>query len=264
MPDFTDQTGRNVSFTANPSKIISLVPSLTELLSDLGLDAEVAGITKFCIHPSHWHTAKTIAGGTKNLDIGRIRSLQPDLILASKEENIKEQVEELAVSYPVWVSDIHNVSEAMQSITEIGKLTGRTDPANNLVSAINEQFSRLALHPHRPKVIYLIWREPYMTIGGDTFIHSMLDRAGFDNIYKDALRYPSVTLGEIAEKRPNYIFLSSEPYPFRERHAAEIRKEMPEAKIVLVDGEMFSWYGSRMLYAPSYFLNLWTYGLHGK
>lgn len=264
MPDFIDHTGRKISVTANPSKIVSLVPSLTELLSDLGLDKEIIGITKFCVHPSHWRSIKNIVGGTKNLNVRTIADLNPDLILASKEENLKTQVEELSSVYPVWVSDIHNMAEALTAIEEIGLLTCKTNSAEKIISSIKEQFSLLGNKPEKPTVVYLIWRKPYMTVGGDTFIHSMLDAAGFENIYKNELRYPPVNMHTIAEQKPDYIFLSSEPFPFNEKHVAEIRQEIPNAEIVLVDGEMFSWYGSRMLQAPSYFLNLWSYGLHGK
>ena len=264
MPDFIDNTGQIISLTSNPSKIISLVPSLTELLCDLGIDEDVVGITKFCVHPKSWFSKKIKVGGTKNLDIQRIHELQPDLIIASKEENVKTQIEELSVSYPVWISDIHNVAEALKAIEEIGLLTGKIECARELISSITAKFSQLKTVNPKPKVIYLIWRDPYMTVGGDTFISSMLEAAGFENVYKKEHRYPSVTIREMAAQKPDYIFLSSEPFPFKEKHVLEITKELPGEKVVLVDGEMFSWYGSRMLYAPSYFLNLWTYGLHGK
>ncbi len=116
MPIFTDQTGREVSIPSHPQRIISLVPSQTELLFDLGLEEQVAGITKFCVHPEKWFRSKTRIGGTKNIKSALIHQLQPDLIIANKEENVKEQVEELAAHYPVWVSDIHDLQSALDMI----------------------------------------------------------------------------------------------------------------------------------------------------
>jgi ABC-type Fe3+-hydroxamate transport system substrate-binding protein len=256
MPVFIDQIGKNVSITATPQRIISLVPSQTELLSDLGLTNEVIGITKFCIHPTEWFTNKKKVGGTKLLNLETIHELQPDLIIANKEENVKGQVEELEKYYPVWVSDVNNLADAYEMIEQVGLITDKQQTAGEIINSIKNNFAQLQTSNHKPQTIYLIWQKPYMTIGGDTFIHSMLQAAGFDNIYKDKTRYPEITITELQTLKPELLFLSSEPYPFQQKHIDELQTCLPDTKILLVDGEMFSWYGSRLLQAPAYFAKL--------
>jgi len=263
MPGFIDQTGRSIYLDKIPAKIISVVPSLTELLYNLGLKDEVVGITKFCIHPEKWFLTKPKTGGTKTLDIPHIHGLHPDLIIANKEENVKGQVEALAAHYPVWVSDINDLEDAYQAIEQIGDLVGRKESAESIIRDIKRNFTQLIMPKLKPRICYLIWRNPCMTVGGDTFIHSMLEAAGFENVFKDEMRYPIVSLDDIAAKNAEWIFLSSEPFPFKEKHIEEMKEHLPGATFLLVDGEMFSWYGSRMIHAPSYFLNLW-HGIHGK
>lgn len=243
-----------------PKKIISLVPSQTELLYYLGLDEEVIGITKFCIHPNKWFRNKTRVGGVKSIDSHKIISLQPDLIIANKEENIKEQIEPLQKLFPIHVTDVSTLAEAYEMISTIGTLTFTQTKAIKLINDIKNSFSSLhnSLQHQPKKVCYLIWRNPYMTIGGDTFINDMLQQAGFINIFKEQTRYPTTTLAEIDSLQPDYIFLSSEPYPFKEKHIAEIQTAYPQLypKLKLVDGEMFTWYGSRLLKSVAYFKQL--------
>jgi ABC-type Fe3+-hydroxamate transport system substrate-binding protein len=256
MPVFTDQAGRNISIPDDPERIISVVPSQTELLFDLGLHDEVIGITKFCVHPKHWFKSKTRVGGTKNLDIEKIKQLRPDLIIANKEENLKEQVEELEKYFPVWVSDVTNLDDACHMIEQLGLIVGKEKQANNLINSIREKF---VLHPAPQKPLtacYLIWQKPYMTIGGDTFINFMMEAAGFENIFKSKARYPEIRIEELVAYDPQLLLLSSEPFPFRQKHVKELQSQLPNSKILLVDGEMFSWYGSRLLQAPEYFLSL--------
>lgn len=257
MPLYRDQTGQQLLLNEPPKRIISLVPSQTELLYDLGLRDEVIGITKFCIHPDNWFRGKQRVGGTKNLRMDVIRDLKPDLIIANKEENVKEQVEELVAHYPVWTSDIHTPQQAFEMITEIAKIINKEAAAKELLFDIKNNFEQLRNSiSTNHRAVYLIWQEPYMTVGGDTFIHAMMKLAGFENIYGDQLRYPGITLEEIAAQKPAYLLLSSEPYPFKQKHIEEIQPHLPGTKILLVDGEMFSWYGSRMLMAASYFREL--------
>lgn len=259
MPVYTDQTGRMVRLDGYPEKIISVVPSQTELLYHLGLEKEVTGITKFCVHPAVWHQTKTRVGGTKQLNIETIRQLQPDLILANKEENVKEQVEELEKYFPVWVSDVHSLAEALEMIQQVGLITGRQQKAGEIIGAIQSGFSRLPVFDNPCKVCYLIWQKPYMAVGGDTFIHSMLEAAGFDNVLKHKSRYPQISLSEIMHAGCEILMLSSEPFPFQQKHADELQPILPGIKILLVDGEMFSWYGSRLLQAPGYFQKIHQY-----
>ncbi len=253
MSLYTDQAGRTINIPLTPKRIISLVPSQTELLFDLGLDEEVVGITKFCIHPENWHRSKTRVGGTKQLNMETIHTLKPDLIIANKEENVKEQVEELAVQYPVWVSDVNNLEDACEMIAQVGLITNRNEQAIQIAAQIRNEFGKLKTKNHKPKTVYLIWKDPYMTVGGDTFIHAMLTAAGLDNIFANNTRYPELTLTQLQAANCELLLLSSEPYPFKQKHIDKLQALLPATKIILADGEMFSWYGSRLLKAPQYF-----------
>jgi ABC-type Fe3+-hydroxamate transport system substrate-binding protein len=256
MPAFTDQIGRTILLPQIPRRIISLVPSQTELLFSLGLDETVVGITKFCIHPNAWFRSKPRIGGTKAIDAAQIDLLQPDLIIANKEENDKQQVEALAARYPVWVSDVKTLSDALAMIRSVGALTGKETRAGELANEIDARFSILTTPSKTAMVAYLIWYRPWMAAGGDTFIHHMLARCGFDNAFGDRNRYPEIDLNSLTGIHDLTVLLSSEPYPFRQRHIHEIQKNLPNARIMLVDGELFSWYGSRLLHAPDYFRQL--------
>ena len=251
-----DQMGREVTFNYYPERIVSVVPSQTELLYDLGLDKEVIGITKFCVHPDEWFRNKTRVGGTKKLDIEKIRSLKPDLIIANKEENTQEQIEELAKEFPVWISDITNLPGALNMIQALGQVTGMEGKANKLVEEIVQGFNELHKANAPKRVAYFIWRNPWMSIGNDTFIHSMIHFMGWQNVLAGARRYPEITLEELKEYNPELILLSSEPFPFKEEHIAEVKAVLPDVQVMLVDGEMFSWYGSRLKKAIAYLQEL--------
>lgn len=220
----------------------------------MGLEEEVVGITRFCKHPAAWYRSKTRIGGTKDIHPDIIRSLQPDLILANKEENDRQQIEQLFPHYPVWVSDIATLDDALEMIITIGDLTGRAGNALSLVK--NIQYAFQTSTPPSRRSAYFIWRNPWMVAGGDTFIQHMLEHCGFVNIFHDKARYPTIQLEELAQRNCELVLLSSEPYPFREKHIAEIKTVLPSAAIRLVDGEMFSWYGSRLLESPAYFRRL--------
>jgi ABC-type Fe3+-hydroxamate transport system substrate-binding protein len=238
------------------NRIISLVPSQTELLAYLGLDIEVIGITKFCIHPDEWYRNKTRIGGTKKINLKTIDELSPDLIIANKEENVKEQVEALAERYDVWVSDVNNLSDALQMIKDIGKLTGKSQQTNSLACEIRKGFKKIKVesaHKRKIPTAYFIWKDPYMVAGGDTFINDMMSYCGMENVFSDRSRYPEITFDNIKEEKTELILLSSEPYPFQEKQLEQIQKYLPGIKIKLTDGEMFSWYGSRLLKSIDYF-----------
>lgn len=259
MLQTTDQTGREVIIRDYPARIVSVVPSQTELLFDLGLKDKIVGVTKFCVHPAEALKTKTIVGGTKKLNIEKIRSLNPDLILANKEENLRSEIETLAKDFPVWVSDIKTLDDAISMIHSIGELTNKVSDANVLcqkTTAAFAQLSTLNFELQTNRSVYLIWHNPIMTIGSDTFIHHMLHRCGLQNVFSDRTRYPEISAQELAETNPEIILLSSEPFSFREKHIEHYQSICPSAKIILVDGEMFSWYGSRLQYAPEYFHRL--------
>ncbi len=236
-----------------PKRIVSLVPSQTELLYHLQLETETIGITKFCVHPPHWLLEKTRVGGTKNINIDIIKSLKPDLIIANKEENIKADVMHLANDFPVWVTDVKNLDDAKNMILDIGSLTHKTVESRKIWDDIQHLSDhRTPLQQCVKKAIYLIWKDPYMTVGGDTYINEMMKLAGIDNLYKDSLRYPAISDLQEAAEQADLILLSSEPYPFKENHVEELKKIFPNKEIMIVDGEMFSWYGSRLLESIPY------------
>lgn len=256
---FTDQLNREILINYPPKRIISLVPSQTELLFELGLDKEIIGLTKFCIHPIEKFAERTKIGGTKKLNIELIRELKPDLIIGNKEENQQSQIETLMEDYPVWMSDIYTLEDAKKTIAQIGELVDRQPEASYLNHLINAGFNDLQTlavkNGINKKVAYLIWKKPYMLAGRDTFIDNILAINGLSNVIKER-RYPEIELNKLAELKPDLIFLSSEPYPFKEEHLEEIRQVIPEAKVMLVDGEMFSWYGSRLVKAVQYLFQL--------
>jgi ABC-type Fe3+-hydroxamate transport system substrate-binding protein len=259
MPQYRDQLDNLILIHGMPKRIISLVPSQTELLYYLGLDDQVAGITQFCVHPPKWRQ-KVKVGGTKKLNVELIFKLHPDLIIANKEENQKEQVELLSKHFPVWISDINDLDDALDMIKAIGELTGTSEKAVSLCSGIETLFTGLTSHfcicAPRLKTAYLIWRNPYMAAGSHTFIHSMMNYCHFENIFEYRSRYPVTSIEELKEFGCQLLLLSSEPFPFSEKHVKELEKELSGVKIMLVDGEMFSWYGSRLLSSPGYFKQL--------
>lgn len=236
-------------------KIISLVPSITETLLDFNLTSqEVIGRTKFCIYPKNKVVDIEKIGGTKNIHIEKIKTLNPDLIIASKEENTQEQVEELMKNFNVWVTDIQNIDDNFKFISDVGTLLNEEKKAqifNQKIKNILHQNQSYA----KQKIAYLIWQNPYMSIGRDTFIHSILETLGFENIFKNHTRYPTITLQDMAAA--DFIFLSSEPYPFTEKHLLEMQKKiLPHQKIIRVDGEAFSWYGTHLLQCENKFKKL--------
>ncbi|MVT08060.1 helical backbone metal receptor [Chitinophaga tropicalis] len=251
----TDQLGRQVVIPFPPRRIVSLVPSQTELLYHLGLNSEVVGITKFCRHPEQWFREKTRIGGTKQLHLDAIKALRPDLVIANKEENERWQVNELMESCPVWVSNIHNLQEALEMIRGVGAITGKAEAAEEIAGTITQRFSSLAVWEGAAplRTAYFIWKDPWMVAGGDTFIHTMLETCGLSNVFGGMSRYPEITIEQLQAADCQLVLLSSEPYPFAEKHAAMLREQLPGTQIMLVDGEMFSWYGSRLLEAPGYF-----------
>ncbi len=256
---FKDQIGRVLVKPKKITKIISLVPSQTELLVDLGLEDYIVGITKFCIHPKHLKTSKKVVGGTKTISLEKIKALNPDIILCNKEENTQQIVEELEKSYTVHVSNINTINDSLNLIIQYGSLFNCTVAASRICANIkNEVLSFKSFIKDKPNkdVVYFIWKNPWMTIGKDTFIHHLLSFNNYSNIYKNQKRYPKVTLEEVKKKSPELILLSSEPFPFKEIHCKEIQKQFPNSKVLLVDGEYFSWYGSRLQKAFAYFKSL--------
>ena len=236
-------------------RIISLVPSLTEYLWALGLEQEVVGITKFCIHPKAWWQHKTRVGGTKKVNFEAIDTLQPTLIIANKEENTKEDIEQLQLKYDVLLTDITSLEEAYRYLLEIGKKVQREEKSLSLVGQIQTDFQCAGNLAQGATFLYLIWKDPYFVVGPQTYIHALLTYFGLVNSC-EIERYPELEQvlndKDIQSVLPDYIFLSSEPFPFEAKHKEEVQVLFPSAKIVLIDGEICSWYGSTMLKAPTY------------
>ncbi len=253
-----DQIGTAHIFETTPKRIVSLVPSQTELLCDLGLEDSIVGITKFCIHPFHLKATKEIVGGTKNVKIDKIKALQPDVIIANKEENTLEIVESLKDICPVWVTDIVTIEDNLKMIEDFGMLFNKRVEAQKWLDKIKfayQDFQRFAQNLPEKKVAYFIWANPYMVAGNNTFINTLLKLNKWNNTYEEKEgRYPEVELKKMRlEGDPDFVFLSSEPFPFKDEHAFEVGRFTHHAKTVFVDGEMFSWYGTHLFRAFDYF-----------
>lgn len=252
---FTDQLGYAVTVNYPPRRIVSLVPSLTELLADLGLSDQVVGLTHFCVFPQDLYKNRKRIGGTKKARIEQIRELKPDLIIANKEENEKDQVDALKAFCPVWVSEVYDVPSALSMIRSLSQVVGSPDVGRKMAERIQNGLAQLPQSPSQ-RALYMIWRKPYMAAGGDTFIHEMMKQVGLTNVLANQNRYPQLRSADIESMAPDLILLSSEPYPFKQRHIEELRNIAPSAQFQLVDGSMFSWYGSRMEKAISYLTSL--------
>ena len=254
----TDQIGNPIELSQSPSRIISLVPSITETLCDLGMAPFLVGRTKFCIHPSPFINSIPKVGGTKNINIDKVKSLKPDIIFANKEENLKEQILELS-HIPTYTSDINTLDSVINFMVDLSIIYKKNEAIQEKVKSTvaNIKLSRsnyvASLNNKNNKVIYLIWKDPYMTVGGDTFINAMLEECGLINIYRKMKRYPEISLEEIKKNKCDFILLSSEPYPFAKKHIKEFSVLLPDKDVFLVDGEMFSWYGTRILKSYKYF-----------
>ncbi|MGY5849831.1 ABC transporter substrate-binding protein [Salegentibacter sp. F14] len=254
--ELRDQLQRKILIDRTPKRVVSLVPSQTELLIDMGLEDNLVGVTKFCVHPEALRSVKKVVGGTKQVDIEKVKNLKPDLILCNKEENTAEMVEALGKIAPVHVSDIVKVGDAFEMMLQYGRIFGREAFARTMVKSIERKISVLQdINKGNParKVAYVIWKKPLMVAGRDTFINTLLHLNNFENVYQED-RYPKTSLEELKAKKPDIILLSSEPYPFSEKHMGFF--EGVGTEIVLVDGEYFSWYGSRLLEAMDYFKSL--------
>jgi ABC-type Fe3+-hydroxamate transport system substrate-binding protein len=249
--------------TRDELRIVSVVPSQTELLYDLGLKNQIVGLTKFCIEPQEletetqkWFELKSKIGGTKNIDIEKVKSLNPHIIFANKEENDKDQIESLRKEFIVYTSDVYDLKSSLEMIAHVGQLTKTEFEAQSIISKISLNFKEIQFPAIKKTAIYFIWKNPYMTVGGDTFIHKMIEECGFSNLTIDKKRYPVIEIEEMKELNPEVIFLSSEPYPFKEKHIEEFREILPNALIYIVDGQKFSWYGSHLIQSPLYFNGL--------
>ncbi|WP_022835532.1 helical backbone metal receptor [Salisaeta longa] len=248
----TDALGRAVSLAQPPERIVSLVPSQTELLAALDVGERVVGITRFCERPEHWREEKILVGGTKQVDPEAVAACRPDLIIANKEENTPDDVSALAEEAPVYVTDVATVPAACAMMRAVGRLVDRAAAADRLAARVADGFAALDVQDTL-RAAYFIWRDPWMTVGGDTFIHDVMQRAGLRNVFADTTRYPEVTLDAVRAAAPDVVLCSSEPFPFHQKpRFTEDMRDAVEAPVHVVDGQLFSWYGARLLHAPSY------------
>ncbi len=250
----SDMLGRSLTVPIQPARIVSLCPSQTETLFDLGLGARVVGSTRYCIHPAPAVTATVRVGGTKKVDLELVRGLRPDLIIAEKEENPREMVDALSEISPVYVTDVVDQGSAFEMIRKVGSLTGTSECATRLVSQIETDWNEMPQFSRKLRTGYLIWRKPWMAAGATTYIDDLLRTVGLDNVFSSGKpsgkRYPDFSIEELIERQPELVLLSSEPYPFQARHVEELQAALPGAQILLTDGEPWSWYGSRMRLFP--------------
>jgi len=257
---FKDQLNDVFELTNTPKRIVCLVPSITELLVDLGLTSSIVGITKFCVHPEHLKKEKVIVGGTKTIKIDKISELQPDIIICNKEENTKEIVKSCKQITSTYVSDIYTIEDTLEIIQQFGEIFSCNEEAKEIIIAIEEKHNNFLdfIHPlPNLKVIYFIWKNPWMIAANHTFINHLLKINKFQNVFIKKERYPEIDFESLLKtNKVDVIFLSSEPYPFKEKHINEIQNKFSSTKVVLVDGEFFSWYGTRLLYAFDYFKSL--------
>lgn len=236
-------------------RIISLVPSLTELLIDLGLINQLVGRTRFCVHPAQQVESIPIIGGTKNPRLDKIRQAAPDLVITNKEENRRQDVQKLMEDFEVEVTDISTIEDALITIHQLGQKLDVAEQSKSLIQSVQE---RLEERPAEPELrtAYLIWKDPWMTVGHDTYIHDVLRHWNMPNVFSGQQRYPKFKLDALKSYHPDLVLLSSEPYPFKEKHLAQIEEACPAARVLLVEGEWFSWYGSHMRHAFGR-LNVW-------
>lgn len=236
-------------------RLVSLVPSTTELLCALGLADALVGVTVYCVEPRDVVRGKTRVGGEKDPDLEAIRALAPDLVVANIEENRREDVEALrAAGIEVFITYPRSVAESLAMIRELGAVTGAVQAARELLGELEPLLAavrgRLAGRRATP-CFYPIWRDPWMTIGHDTYIHDLLATCGGANVFADRSRYPTISLDDVAARSPEVVLLPDEPYRFRRAHLRDFDAYagMPavrDGRVQLVDGKRFSWHGPRL------------------
>jgi ABC-type Fe3+-hydroxamate transport system substrate-binding protein len=252
----TDASGQALALSGEPRRIVSLVPSITETLFHLGLADAIVGVTAYCVEPREGVAGKTRVGGQKNPKLEVIRGLSPDLVIANVEENLEADVAWLrAAGIAVWVTYPRTVVEGIQMVRELGELTDTRDQSEPLAAELEGRLAQVRAHlaGREPvDVFYPIWRNPYMTVNADTYIHDMLAVCGGCNVFGDGHpRYPTITLEEMAARRPAVIVLPDEPFRFRRSHVDDFTRyaEVPavrDGRIHLMDGRLFCWYGPRI------------------
>lgn len=273
-----DHLGREVPLDRAPQRIVSLCPSQTETLVDLGAGERLVGRTKFCIHPEAIVKDIPEIGGTKQVRMADLDALAPDLILAEMEEQTPELVAELEENYPVFVTRVENIPDALTMIRDVGalldgafahlstaQLPQKPIPADRpalktaqtLATEIDRSLQAIAPLAQPMSCVYLIWENPVMGVGANTYINSVLSYMGLVNgLLTHEGRYPTLSHAEIKTLSPSVLMLSSEPFPYKTKHLEVYQALLPQTQVMCVDGEMFSWYGTRMQKAAAYLAQL--------
>jgi ABC-type Fe3+-hydroxamate transport system substrate-binding protein len=235
-----------------PNRIISLVPSLTEALFSFGVGEKVVGRTRYCLWPPRAVGKVPTVGGTKKVDVRRALELEPDLIVAVKEENARENVEELEeAGVPIFIGAPEDVAGAIRLLRELAERV-EAPRTEAVLDPIERVYGRLKNGVVRgaPLVFVPIWKKPYMSVGSDTYVHDVLEMCGGENICSDATRYPIITLKGVEAAQPEVILLPDEPYPFSAEDLEDFYAlDVPAIhadRIHLVDGKLLTWYGPRM------------------
>lgn len=242
MTTFRDQLGREVTVPELPQRIVSLVPSITEYLFALGLEDRAVGITKFCIYPEQWFRTKPRVGGTKNPDLEKIQRLAPDLIIGNKEENRMEDMEALERLAPVWMSDVNSIEDMYDFLSSMATVVGCEAKGAEIIEQWKAYFKKNSNRGTGKKALYVIWKDPVMVVGKDTYIDAYMEAIGYQNCVHQS-RYPR--LDQLENCQPEVVLLSTEPYPFKVTDFSYFQRKFPDAEIALVSGEEFSWYGVR-------------------
>jgi ABC-type Fe3+-hydroxamate transport system substrate-binding protein len=255
-----DDLGDELTLDDVPRRIVSLVPSVTETVIALGAADRLAGVTNYCVYPADIVKDIPKVGGTKGFSFESIDAARPDLILANKEENRKHQIEKLRERYPVFVTYPRTVEQAIKMILDLGVLTGTEERASELAASCDHFLESMepAIAGPPLRTACMIWRDPWMAVGPDSYVSALLDRVGFVNVFTEADgRYPETTLDAVIERRPEVIILPSEPYEFGKADQEELDRFLEgrgvAATTLRMDGSLLTWFGSRTLKGLRFF-----------
>ncbi len=256
MATYTDALNRSINLETPPSRIISLVPSITETLFTFGVGDNVVGITGFCTEPARQVASKAKVGGTKTLDIKSVLELKPDLVIANAEENRQEDIRQLlAAGQRVFVTFPRTVAAAIQMLRQLAQMTGSIEVADPILEDAEQALAdaRAANTGRtRLRVFCPIWRRPWMTVGPNTYMHDFIAACGGLNIFAERHeRYPLSDLDEVARRAPEVVLFPDEPYPFTTKHISELAEyqyvpAVREQRIHLLEGKHLCWYGPRI------------------
>lgn len=257
MKTCIDHLGRTVHIPTAPTRIVSICPAITSTIIELGAGDTLVGRTEYCIFPENTVEKIPIVGGTKQVDFEQIRVLAPDLILAEKEENTKVIVQTLAKEFPVFVFEVQSLAQNERFIKDLGLLVNEEQKAQQMIANLQQAFKAFP-NLEGMRVAYMIWQEPFMVVGHDTFINSILNGMGLVNPFiNQKSRYPIIQFAQLADAKLDYLLLASEPYAFTSEHRRHFQQLLPKTKVLNVDGEMF-WYGSQSVPGYGYMPTIFT------